>query len=333
MLGLSPLKQNERADSFLSLEKWRSLAPRDEFKVLQFFADYSPQSWWSTRYLPSLRELPGIQSAFLSRTAFRTQVLSALFSTNPEYVIFHRRTLGYTVYQNSISFFGVMPIFVVPSVREISSNPTYPLNAWWDTIQAAKDGRCLLAVENYDDVVPLQNIIGKTVLVLPPDYSILPKDSPAPRKAWREDYRILVHSDASPARNLLQLFSRMATVGGPQAGNAQPISWLLSLTDGPDGIYYENWLGLRRVFSDLFGSSSQLHEPLSRESFLSFLASHIDALIYVEGEDNLAWEAAQLGIPAFCYRNLVHQVWVKDNSLERIESNRALRKQFWGGLS
>lgn len=319
-------------DVLASQVRWRSLRVRHTARVVQFFSDGSPESWWHTRYLPSqaIAETQKlVESAFISKNGFSTQVNLSLADAKPKYALFHRRTLTSKVYFAITNFPAVFPIFVVPEPREISRNPTMPLPDWVTMLTHAREGRCWLAVETESGVADMLKA-GVGALYLPPAVSI-PQGFRAEGRSPSDGYRVLLASESYPHFDLLDTLLLLddwsKSVDYP---SGKPLRLCLALGEGhasTQEIYRD---GLVAAAVEMLGQDRvEIWGRLPREEFLKRMARDTDAVIDPAPCSAIAYEAVSIGLPVFCSRGgLICPLDVDRNPHPSLKA----RRTFWERL-
>lgn len=315
-------------DHLASQNRWRSLQVRRQSPVLQMFADYSPESWWWTRYKPSQDgecEV-GLQTAFLSRRGFATQVSIALMEARPEFVVFHRRTITSNVYAEvARGFPEVKPVFVIPSLRDATRNPTMPLPDWWAMVHHARDHRCRVVVEDRSAIPDLRRAGVDPVYYLPP-CPTLPKGFRTQAKAVSERYRLLLAAESYPHYDLLQAI--LCVEGWSIEGRL--VQLVLALGEGPDSTQETYRAGLIEAAHELLGRNRvSVWEWEPRERFLRRMSRHVDGVLTVDRESSVVQEANLLGIPVYTVKgDTIVPAEIPPDLIQRKDARRA----FWRAL-
>jgi len=316
-----------------NLRQWRSLKVRGDAPILQVFADYSPESWWETRYLPTTEEPESelVTSTFLSRNGFATQISLGLMDAQSAYVLFHARTITYRVYSQTITGFpGVVPVFVVPGLKTATQNPVIPLPEWVDFLCAARSGLCKLAVEKRSDSEGFRSMGLPIPGYFPPLYS-LPAGFRAEGHKPSEYFRLLICGCASPDRDIL---SRMLQLKSSKF-NQKPVQCVLSLDEGPGSVYETYREGIVSAASEFLSEGRVVvWGRKRRRDFLRDVSREIDGVLSLQNhhphhhsDDSLSYEAFELGIPVYS---------VEDGQLIPVDqpSDISTRKKFrWAFLN
>ena len=323
-------------DSTLSATRqWRLLRVRGESPVVQFFADYSPESWYWSRCLPSKDE-GSIQTSFISKSGFSTQINLALVETRAKYAVFHRRTITYSVFEQIVGQFpGLTPIFVVGGPTDASRNPTMPLTEWVDMVRAAVMERCVLVCEKREQADSFVKFGVPDVRYLPPMVS-LPDKFKREGKSPCEEYRILLSAEAFPVHDLLNVLLAIRNWSeSDQYPSDKHLRLILSLGEGPDSTQENYRDGLIGAAKLLFGE--RFVEVWPRELRIPFLARicrDVDAVVDPSPRTTIAIEANLLKIPTYAYvggKIVSADEWGADEGME-FEGRKAARLRFWKGL-
>lgn len=317
------------ADDHLETQRrWRTLQVRGKARVLQVFADYSPESWWWSRYLPSQDEKDQypMQTAFLSRQGFGTQINLSIIECQPKFVLLHRRTVTSEVYYQIVTgFSGVHPIFVIPQPSEATRNPMMPLPDWYSMIRDARGGRCSLAVESRSGIQELRKMRVDPVLYLPPVYQLPPRFR-REGKSPSDHFRMLICAESYPHLDILQAILSTDVV----QFRGKPIRLILALGDGPGSVQETYRDGLLQAATELLGPDRvSVWEWTLREKFLRKISRDVDGILSVDPEGAINYEAAALRIPLFGIRdNQIEPRTVRDQSRHWADS----RRLFWSRL-
>lgn len=308
-------------DSLNAQRRWRSLQPGSPAPVLQVFADYSPESWWYTRYLPSDFEAgDNIQTVYISRHGFPTQINVAMISTNPSFVLFHRRTVTSSVYEQSVgSYPNVRPLFVVPDPEEISRNPTLPMPEYARMVQDSRDGKCTLVVESKESVAKLAKFGVPEVLYLPPLIK-LPIRFRAETKLSSERKRVLIRSESYPVNDLIGLLLKVKE-------RFSDCSLHLSLGDGFDSTQTNYREGIITLASILF-PDAEVWPNYPRTRFLRRVSRDVDVVVTPTPGSTFSVESRLLEVPTYAKQGS-ELVELSRDSLEDVTE---LRKRFWRNL-
>lgn len=309
--------------------RWRSLHVRGQAPVLQMFADYSPESWWWTRYKPSQDNeyRGGLQTACLSRRGFASQINIALMECSPDFVVFHRRTITSKVYAEvARSFVAVRPVFIVPSVTEATRNPTMPLPDWWAMVEHARDGLCRIAVEDRSAIPELRSLGVDPVLYLPPSPE-LPPSFRRESKTQSPRFRLLLAAESYPHYDLLQTILSIEGWKPPSGGG---VDLTLALGEGPESVQEDYRDGLLTAAKTLLGPEHVVTWPWQpRHKFLRSMSRDVDGVIAVDRESNVVQEANLLGIPVYMVEGeTLRSVSITGDLAVRKNARRA----FWQGL-
>jgi len=316
-------------DHLFSQNRWRTLRVRRASPILQAFADYSPASWWDSRYLPSQGDESdvNIQSIFISEYTFATQINVGYMESHPRVAVFHRRTLTSGIYNEVIiGFPEISPVFVVPHPTEATRNPLMPLTEWWRMIADAREGTIRLAVESRSGQQELRRLGVDPVLYLPPMVGLPPKFR-GEGKTPSDHYRLLLSTESYPHLDILQAILSVDEWSSP---DGRPVKLILALGEGPGSVQETYRDGLVEAANELLGEGRvEVWDWTLREKFLRRLSRDVDGLLILDRESGASVEANALKTPTFVIEGeKIVRVDVPDSTHHRREARRA----FWKGL-
>lgn len=318
-------------DALQNQNRWRSLRVGTAAPVLQFFADYSPESWWHSRFLPSQHEArQKLVTGFLSRHGFQTQINLAVIAANPSFVLFHKRTITSAVYEEAIgSYPHVHPLFVVPDPRMISENPTLPLPEWVGMVRDCREGKCTLVVESKPAMAGLARLGARQIRYLPPLVQ-LPANFRVEGKSVSDYYRIILCAESYPNLDLLSVLMGISSWRNP---SDKPVRLVLSLGEGFESTQENYRKGLIDAARLLF-ESVDVWPTYPRTRFLRRMARDVDVLVDPAPQSSVALEAGLLKIPTYAYVNgqVVPSPGLKAEELRAQTDIGDDRKSFWTGL-
>lgn len=268
-----------------------------------------------------------LETAYLSKNGFTSQINLALMACLPDYALFHRRTITSTVYREAVPAFpAVFPLFVIPSPSEASRNPMMPFKEWVQMVADARAGKCGLVVEQESAIKPLVSMGVDPVYYLP-TLPTLPVGFQSEGKSQSDSYRVLLCSEAYPHLDLLRVVMRLAEL---DSQIRKPLQLVLVLGDGPNSVLEDYREGVVSAARELLGEERVLlREWGLRSEFLQFMARDVDAVVLLGREDELAYEAKMLKISVYHYED--NRI-VSGEPPVGLTRRQTARRNFWSSL-
>jgi len=315
-------------DYLTSQNAWRSLRVRGRSRILQVFADYSPEAWWWTRYKPSVEEARKypISTSFISRSGFSSQISIALMESGASHVVFHRRTITSKVYREVVTNFpSVKPVFVVGNPDDMLRSPTMPVTDWLSFVDDARDGYCTLAIEETQHCQLYYDLGVQSVKCLPPLYGP-PLGFKHSAKIESDYFRLLLCEDAVPHLDIVQQISSLRCM----QVDGKPVQLYLCLGEGPESIFAEYRAGvIQAARSVLKPNHLVVWDSVLRTDHLKRSASEVDGLLVLRGSTVSGHEYSYIDVPLYqCCGGRLSKVELRDDRDFRLST----RHGFWGGL-
>lgn len=310
-----------------SQRRWRSLYTRGEARVVQFFADHSPEHWWYSRYNPSTSE-GSIQSSFLSRAGFATQLHIALSSTNASVAVFHKRTITYDVFKEAVGRgYNVRPVFVVDGVKRATTDASLPLVEWSRLVKSATEDQCLLAAETPEDFKSLRSLCGEQFVRYLPKMVVVPQDLPLEGKSPSPALRVLLCAQAYPDVQLPEVLLALSRWASQQSREIELNLLLGSGMLSSQALYRTGVV----VFAGLLFDNVVVRDWMPRLKFLCWMVRDVDLVLSPGGRTSVAIEAGLLGIPVCEYRDgeVRDQPSWSEEERGEFQARKSARYSFW----